>query len=667
MRVESARLGWPPSRVSLLGVSVGEAVDEELFVERLVVQAEATAFLRGELRNLHVEVWGPRSGTTGAGLQGSLLRRAARTSIESLQISSVKVDAWHLGSVDGVTLAPFELRDVKVSRAPEQPLKITGEFEIGGGSGDIVFDVVSADGEPLVSVEASVSGVSIGKMLHGGPWEFAGDANGQVFYRGFWAKNAPEHVLGIDGSVEAFAMDDGSGRRLSFKRVAASEFVVDFVREEILLSGVQAADGVLSPKFFESRDEGGAEGESWVVRIPSADVANLQVGLAEGLTVDRLLLRNASTPWETGSLEIEARTGGSVVRLVAQRDDPEMPGSATLSVDDFPLASLTVGLESEIAIDGGLLDLRLTLTGPPGLQGEGEARLREFAASIPGAGGATGEGKLLEVADLYLAAEYLSVVPPRLRVRSAQIVEPRAWVRWDQAGFEVERLLRGEVSYEPPSWLQSGLAGIGEWAGEAPRPETRPSAVGARLSGGAVVLADDSVVPPVVVRLDDVNAVVQGPAGPAGPVDLEVASQSSSLGGLSFRATTGPGATNAAGEVGPISLQEFNPYLEKLIGFSVERGTLGLSLNARLEPEPAMNVRLLLHDIALQGDGERDPMAHVLEAPLPEVVARIQGSTGSGQIELSLQGSAAAENYGLLQALPEALRRAVADLSPKSP
>ncbi len=672
VHIDSARLGWPPPRVSLEGVSVGEKANRELFVERLVVQAEMGALLRGDVRDLRVELWGPRSEPTAGNVQGRAMRRAANAAVESVRFSSVKVDEWDLGRADGATLAAFELADVEVSRVPDEPLNVTADFRIGGGTGDVEADVARIDGQPFLSLVANVEGVALGETLRGGDWKLGGRADGQVFYRGSWSESAPEHVLGADVSVEGLGADDGRGRLLSFAEAQVSELVVDFVRREVILSGLEAADGDMASEFFAaSESEEDDVDAPWIVRIPSAEFAGIRIGSGEDLTIERLGLRDVGTPWQTGSVELEAVAVGSRIRLVAERDDSEAPGTATLSVDAFPLSSLTGGLASLVEIDGGLLDLRLTLAGPPGLQGEGEARLREFSAKVRDADGGGSTAPLLEIADVYVGAEYFTVLPPRLRVRAAQIVEPRAWLRLDDGGFEVMRLLDGDTSYEPPAWFQRGLAALREWAGEAPIPQTRPSAVGARLSDGVIFLVGDALHPPLSVELTSVNALIHGPAGPAGPVDLEVGAQSTSVGEVRFRGQTGPAGTDAAGEIGPIQLRDFDPSLEKWVGFGADAGTLGLSWNARLEPEPAMNLRFLLDAIELTGDGERDPLGGLLERPLPDVAAELQGPDGSGQIDLSVQGRADAPNYGLLQALPDALRSAVAgaaaEASPKNP
>ena len=689
VRIDAAHLGWPPGRLALRGVRIGAGAPVSL--ERLTLEAPPLPLLRGELRDLRLELRSPRiradAPPGGPTTPVQLLRRLVGASFEGRLAARVDVGATDIATTAGdLSLAPFVLRQVELRRSHDGPLRIEAEVATSGGTGRVSAEIGSRDGDPTLSVEADLSGASLAEIVRSPRWQATGTVHGRLGHRRSWSASAPENVVTADVAVTALDLSRTSGH-LTMASLRLEDVRVDLDRLELVVGRIEASSGAASPDVFD----GGADGDAadpthggirdrrssggddvfdgaadpthrpWVVRITRADLADLRVDTTPPLTLASLRLRDIATPQNTGAIELDARLGDTRVRFTATRREADRPGEATLAVDAFPLALLTADTTSPLKVPAGLLDLRLELSGPPGIQGAGQASVRRVVADVSTA---TGERRLFEVADLIADLRYFSLDPLRLRVRSAQIVEPRVWVRGGEGGFEIAALLAADASPPAPSRARAALARVEQWAGPSPTPETLPGPVDVRISDGEIVFVDETVEPSRTVTLADLDARVGGPAGPAGPVEVEVRATSQSVGAVRLRGRTGPEETNVSGEIGPVRLPEFNVYSKDALGFSASRGTVDLSFNARLEPAPAMNVRIGLDGIVLAGAGGDDPLSQWLGEPLPRAIARIQGDQGHGRLDLSLQGRADRPAYGLLEALPEALRRAAAGTSP---
>lgn len=659
VRIESARAGWPPGRVSFADVRVGE--DAELSAERLVVEARVLPLLRGELQEAKLELHTPtiqlRSLPEASARRRRVLRNLSGAATDGLRVESVKVD--HARIVRGSTkvfLAPFELRGIDVARPSDGSLWIEADVASGAGAGSVAIEVSSHGADASLSIEAEAIDVSLEEALKSSDEHMRGTLNGRFAYAGSWSATEPTEVFTLTTTILDFEVERES-KSFSLSRLRVDDLRIDTSQREIRVETIDAADGVFSPDFMDTAASE-AVVDPWNVRVANADVTDLRVDSTPPLAIMALRLREVGTPWKTGAFELDARIGSGHVRLAAERRDANAPGTATLAVDALSVADVIAEAASPARISRGLLDLRVDLSGPPGIQGEGQLRLRDVAGHID-----TPHGKrqLLELTDLHVDLQRFSLAPLRLWLRTAQIIEPRVWVRRSTSGFELEKLWAEKSSRAAPSWVQEVLASVTQWAGASPTPDVRPGEVGVRLTDGEVLLVDDTLQPPMTIEFSTLNALIGGPAGPAGPVDLELEARSDTVGSIWLRGRTGPGRTTAEGAVGPVSLSEFGGYLKEGIGFAVTAGSIDLSFNARVEPQPAMNIRLELDGIGLARSARGDPLGPMLGAPLPAVVEELQGASGQGRLDVTLHGRHDRPNYGFLEALPEALKRAISE------
>lgn len=659
VRIESARIGWPPGRISFADVRVGD--DAAFSAEQLVVEARVLPLFRRELRDVHLELYAPtihlRSSAETTAKHARLLRRMSDAAIEGLRIESVKVDGAQIVRSSGRwLLAPFDLHAFDIARQPEGPIWMEADVDSDAGTGRLAVEIASRGDGTALSVEAEATAVSLGEALRSGDWKARGMLSGRVAYDGSWSETEPTEVVTVDAAILDFEVVRES-MSLSLSSLRVGDLRLDVGRGEVLAGEIEASNGVASADFFEPAEPDDAA-EPWRVHIARADVSNVRIDSAPGVTLEALRLRDVGTPWETGTIDLDAIIDGGRIRLTAERPNPDAPGTARLAVDALPIAHLIGGAAAPAKVARGQLDLRVEMSGPPGIQGQGEARVHDLSADILAP---QGERELLELTDLHVDLHHFSLTPFRLWVRTAQIIEPRLWLRWNAGGLEVERLWTDERSTEAASWFQESLASAAAWAGTSPTPETPPGEVGVRLTDGEILLTDQTRQPPLTIEFSELNALVGGPAGPDGPVDLELEVRSAATGSMRLRGRTGPEGTTASGTVGPLNLGEFDGYLRDTIGFTARQGTLELGINARVEPQPAMNVRLSLHEIELVSAGRGDPLESILGAPLPLVVERLQRTSGQGRLDLSLQGGLDRPNYGFLEALPAALKRAIAE------
>ena len=655
VRIERAELAGGPLRVTLVGVHVQEEEIAIASAEKVVVRGSALPLLRGELAETRLEVWKPRAEAASASRQAAFVEKVRSAGEEHVRIPSVRIHDFALGTASTPQVSALELKDLEISRTDGRR-RLVAQLEQGDGTGQLRIELGETTGAPSVSGELTVIGVSVEDLLALDGWKLGGVAEGEVRYQAVWDEEAPQDIVQADLSIREAEAVDGAGNQLAFSDVHVSELRVDEVRQEIVLAELVAEAGEITPGLLERLLETIKADDAWAVRIPSAQLTDLRILGDEIATVSRLRARNLGTPWQTGAFELDAVAAETRLRITAQREDPDELGTANVVVDGLDLSRWFEGEEAGAAELGGIVDLDVTLKGPPGIQGTGVVRLRDFVSTVSGE-------KLLEADALAVDLEYVSVRPLRLRVRSASIVRPRIWVRYDDDGFQLQRLWDGGATLSPTAEAQHVFAAVNDWAGEAPQPESRPGPVRVELTGGSITGDVAFAGSRLTLEFADVGAQLEGPAGPAGPVDIDLTAGSPQLGGLRFGGQASPDGLKAEGELGPIRLAGLNDVLSKLIGFAFEKGTMSIGANSRLEPAPAMNVRILLDGVALQSDpaSKRDPLGKILGAPLPEVLSRVQKPPRNGQLDLSLEGDWDQPYYGLLRGFPQALQAAVRD------
>lgn len=659
VRIDSARLQWPPGRVSFADLRIGD--DAEFSAGRVVVEVRVLPLLRGELDDAIVELHAPtarlRSSPESSAKRGRLLRNLAGVATAGLHVRSVKIDGAQIArGSKRVALPPFELSAIDIARPGSGPLWIEADVTSRAGAGSLAIEISSHGEDVTLSIEAEAAAVSLAEILPPSEGQLRGTLKGRLAYVGSWSEAEPAEVITVDATILGLEAARES-KRVSLASLRVADLRIDAAQNEIRIGAIEASSGDASPDFIDAaRRE--AVTDAWTVRLGNADVTELRVDSNPPLAIEVLRVREVGPPWKTGAIEFDAEIGSGRVRFAAERRDANAPGTATLAVDALPVSDVIRAAAAPATLSSGLLDMRVDLSGPPGIQGEGQLRLRDVAAHIATP---AGERELLELTDLHVDVQRFSLAPLRLWLRTAQIIEPRLWVRRDTNGFEWEQLWATETSQVAPSWGQEILASATQWAGASPTPDVRPGEVGVRVTGGEITLTDETLQPPMTIELSTLNALIGGPAGPDGPVDLEVETRSETLGRIWLRGRTGPGRTTAEGAVGPVTLRDFDGYLKTGIGFVVSEGAIDLSFNARVEPQPAMNIRLGLRGIELENSGGGDPLARILGAPLPVVVEELQGASERGKLELTVHGRHDQPNYGFLEALPEALKRAIAE------
>lgn len=655
VRIERVDLAGGPLRVTLVGVHVQEDEIAIASADKVVVRGGALALLRGELAEARVVVWKPRAEAASANRQAAFVEKVRNAGEEHVRIASVQLRDWPLGTTSTTTVPTLELSDLEISRS-EGRRRLVAQLEQVEGTGQLQLDFGETTGTPSVSAELTVIGVSVEDLLRIEGWELGGVAEGELRYQAVWDEEAPKHSVQADLSIREMEAVDGDGDQLVFSDVHISELRLDEDPREIMMAELVAEAGEITPGLLRRLHETITADGAWAVRIPSAQITDLRILGDDIATVSRLHARNVGTPWQTGAVELDAVAAETRLRLTLQRDDPDELGTANVLVDGLDLSQWFDGEETGAADLGGIVDLDVTLSGPPGIQGSGVVRLRDLASSVSGE-------KLLEADELAVDLEYVSVRPLRLRVRSASIVRPQIWVRYDEDGFQLQSLWDDGMALAPAAAAQHVFAAVNDWAGEAPQPESRPGPVRVELTGGSITGDVAFAGSRVTLEFADVSAQLEGPAGPAGPVDIDLTAGSPQLGGVRFGGQASPAGLKAEGELGPIQLAGLNGVLSKLIGFAFERGTMSIGANSRLEPAPAMNVRILLDGVALQSEPapKRDPLGKMLGAPLPKVLSRVQSPPKSGQLDLSLEGDWDQPYYGLLRGFPQALQVAVRD------
>ena len=253
-----------------------------------------------------------------------------------------------------------------------------------------------------------------------------------------------------------------------------------------------------------------------------------------------------------------------------------------------------------------------------------------------------------------------SLSPARLRFHRVWIEEPHLWVRWDESGFELEQILAEigtAASEESP--LAAFHAGLVRWAGDGPVPTSVPPPMGARIVDGEVELRDGRTEPPFEVRLRKLQALLDGPAGTAGPLQLRMEAAGPARSRVRFSETSSTSGVSLTVGLDNVRFRHLDAYVHALTGYEAVAGRIDLEARARLRPVAQAEIEVEFEGIRLRGDGGADPSALLLGAPLPEIVERLEGETGQGVLQIGLQGDPERLSYGFLEALPDALLKAV--------
>lgn len=652
-----ARPAFSPLRLRASGVAIGTGEGSVASAARVDVEANFSAWLGGDAAFLSVEIAGPRmrlgaaAKKLGARAVDHLSREHAGTGVVNLQL---RVDDVVLERRDGrsVSVAGFRLSDLRVLRTPEGTVTATAELGFAAGAARVVAEIDRAEGSPTLLVGADIDHVFLEGLAHVPDVRLEGRASGRLWFETQWATGG----AGSSGgrlTVRDLVVEEAAGERMTAERLEVAGLRVDPGRA-ISIETLEAVGVTLPPRFLlEER-----KFWPWPLEIGAIHIANLVLDPAPpGLHLrgQRVVVKDLDTAHGTGAIEIDGTLAGGSFRASGQRSLGARSGRGRFVAVGLPLAPLFAGRLGDVSVSAGTLDADLALVGPPGLTGAGAIDLRgvevEVATSrIPRA--------LAKVPAVRLETEYLSLRPPRMRIRAGRILAPEIWVRRDAGGFEVAQVFEGAVEAE--TFLAELENRIARAFGASPPPSTASPPAGIRLSDGEVHVEDGTIDPPFRMRFRQVQALAHGPAGPEGPLSLELEARGSLRSHYSMRARSSAREVTLSVAAQDAPLVAFDSYVEHWTGYAARGGRLSLEARARIRPDPAALVGLRLSGVELGDTGRGDLLAPLFGAPLPGIVAGLEGPDGEpARLLLQVPGNADAPRYGFEDVFADALLEAV--------
>lgn len=654
VRVADAGPTFFPLRLLVSGVRLGLDEPPVASAARVYFDLNLAAWFGGRVDDARIEVWAPRISVernARALLPDVLLRLAGTRTEAAPRVESLLLDELHVEREDAPPLivSGFRLTDVEFAAAGDSGVSIGGELSVVTSTGRLVIDIGTSGAAPTLLVGAELDDVSLAVLARDPRARVSGRASGRIWYERDWSPRASETLVGGDLIVEDLVVESPTGDRLTARRMGLDGVRIAPDRREVELDAIDA-DTI----EFPASGEGWADWHLRVKAVRLADARWADPWIDPPFVVDLLVASGIDTAEGAVSVEVDASIGEGEVRIVGEREGG--PGRFEVRLEGAPLPALLARSLGDVFVVDGVLDADLRLEGPPGLSGSGAVEVKNLEMIVRDIG--REDAPLLKIESARLDAEHLSVSPARVRLRHGVFAEPELWLRRDHDGLAFERALQASGA-GAPSPLRRLQRAVAEVLGESRVPSTISPPVGLRFSDGEVHLVDATVTPAFRLRLRGANAVVHGPAGTDGPLHLGVEARGALRSRYSLYGDSSTRGVSAWLSISGARLRDFDAYLQHWTGYAANEGRIDVGGRARLRPDPAAEVSVSFRDVELVKAGDDGEVEHLLGAPLPRIVERLEGQDGHGALRLELRGREGAALDGFAEAVPNALRRAV--------
>lgn len=661
VRLAGLRPTWPPWRLRLSGVRVGRVDAPAFSAARVYVDASPGFWIgAGGESSVRLEVWGPRLVRSAASRETleSIVRRVHRRGPAGpVWVASIRFDESTIESPDAptLTLAGFEATDLEIGRIDGGAVTVSAELSMMSATGRLSIDLDVDAGVPVTLAVVELDGIALPVLLRSdGGWRLRGTASVRAWHEAEWRDGGGPTVVGGSAVVRSLAIEVDDVVWAAAERFAVEGATVELARRAVEIDAVEASGLRLAPDLVREVPTGDG---SWALRLGAARLERVRVDPApagEELLVERAVLNDVDTAAGTGALELDASFGSGRIEIEAARTSPGEPGQAAVSIDGLPLDRLLDDRLRALAVNDGHLDADLRVTGPPGLSGAGTIRVRDLEVAIEGGGEAS---PLLAVPAAELEVESLGPWPRRVRLHRGLLREPALWLRWDDRGDELSRVLREPWSAEPSlaSDVWARLEGL---VGASPMPATIAPPLGVRVTDGEVQLVDASLRPEFRMRLRRVQALIDGPAGTEGPLFVRAEGRGPVRSRIEVAGDTSARGVSASVRLDDGRLRDFDAYVQEWTGYEAMAGRLDVEARLRLRPVAAADIDVRLENPELRLTGEGDLLAPTLGASLPETLERL-AQEGVAELSLQLEGDPEASGYGFAADARSALRASV--------
>lgn len=660
VRVSGVRPTWPPWRLRLSGVRVGPGEAPAFSAARVYVDASLGFWLgAGQESAVRLEVWGPRLVRSDRSRETfeSIVRRVhLRASAEPVRLGSIRFDESTIESSDAptVTLAGFEATDLEIRRIDGGAVTVAAELSMMSATGRLSIDLDLDEGVPVTLAVAELDGIALPVLLRSERGRLRGTGSVRVWHEAEWRDEGGPTVVGGSIVAQNLAVEIDDVVWAAAERFALEGATVEPARRAVEIDAVEASGLRLAPDLVR---EGPTVGAGWVMRLGVARLEGVRVDPApsgEELIVERAVLNEVDTAAGTGSLRLGATFGGGRIEVEGARSSPGEPGQAVVSIEGLPLDRLLDGRLRVLAVNGGDLDADLRVTGPPGLSGAGRIRVRDLEVVIEGHGEPS---PLLAVPAADVEVESLGPWPRRVRVHRGLLREPVLWLRRDDGGDELSRVLREPWSAEP-TWASDVWTRLEGLVGASPMPSTIAPPLGVRVTDGEVHLVDASLRPQFRMRLRRVQALLDGPAGTEGPLFVRAEARGPLRSRIEVAGDTSARGVSARVRLEDGRLRDFDAYVQEWTGYEAMAGRLDVDARLRLRPVAAADIDVRVETPELRLTGEGDLLASTLGASLPDTLEQL-AREGVAELSLQLEGDPEASAYGFGADARSALRASV--------
>lgn len=392
----------------------------------------------------------------------------------------------------------------------------------------------------------------------------------------------------------------------------------------------------------------------------SLDVGPAQVeatAVALGTPRGKLTLR-ADVPVE--------KTG--VVRLRAYVTPKPFAGGADLEIESLPLAAFSplAPPPTQVELSSGTFDLRSrTDYADGGVDEEASLSVSDFKLS-----GKSGRGALVKFRRFSVESAKLSTKKRSIEVAAVRLADPYLRLARDKDGkTNVEAAAGISLSSGSPSAAQA------EPAAARSQPASSGPAWKARLrrfsvSGGRVLVQDDSVAPPFALNVADARVDVTGLADDARSTAAFSASAKieqapvGADGSIRLSTAAAWGRARLAGK--GIQLPLFSAYSGKFAGYKIDKGAFGFELTDKIDGRQIATENHAVIDQMTFGDKVESPDA--TKAPVKLGLAILKDRNGVIDLNVPVDGSLDDPDFHVMGAVLKTLGNLVvkAALSPFS-
>lgn len=647
-----------PPGVRIVGLQVGAAGEPALSAARVYLYPDVRAWLTSAEKRVRVEVWGPRVRTSGEATETvwAILNHLAHGG-GSWTLEDVVVDEITFVAPDGsrTRVAGFQASQIETRRKEGASLATTAELTVVTATGQIVAEVERASGTTTLLVGAEVDDAPIGLLVPDADVASTGTVSGRLWYESSWTGERVSQAAGGDLWGEALSLATEDGGRAEVERFSVEGARLDVTEHRAEIERLDAARLSLPASWWD----GSSPLEGWTARLGEVRLDSIRGGELAGrvpVTLRRLELSNVQTDVGSGHVELDAEIGQGALALEAECSPGRVEGS--LQAEGLPLSALMDGTFERAGVVGGTLSADLVFGRRPGLSFDGTMTLRDLRVD----GGARVGGRaLLVVPEAALHVQGLSFDLSSDSVWQAVLREPEMVFRRDGPEESWQEAWFAPWSRRPPesSWLGRVGARVRR-AFELPRTTPPPSMpIGVRAMDGELLLEDAGVTPPARVRLRSVEALVDGPDGPAGPLRVQMAARGPlrSEVELDYREQSHESTVHVAVQGLPVTA--VGPYLESWTGYPAAGGQLDARIDGTIAPATELEVSCVLDGVALGPTVREDRLVGVFGEPFPLVVERLQAGDGGARLRGRVVLEASASDDEVREAWHAALRDAV--------